>query len=229
MKLKTMVALGLSAALLAGCDNGALEPLEEESLALSLAADGVEVMEGHNARPGNWVRRLVRAVHQQGDAAAQALLEEARAFREDARAAHEAGDTAQARTLMEQSKSSLFEAIVLTFPDAPERTGNGVDEAIGRITERLGDRDAPRIREILDAAIALRVEADAALAAGDAVGALDLNFQATRLLTRMVHFVRGHRDGGPGGPGGPPGGGPRGPGGDGPPEELSDHVSQLSF
>jgi hypothetical protein len=217
MKLNTISALGLTVLVAGACDSGTLEPLEEESLALSLSGDGIEVMEGHQARPGNWVQRLIRGINQQGSTEAIALLEQARTLRGEAREARVAGDSELFLSLMEQSKASLFEAVILTFPDAPERTGNAVDEAIARITERLGDRDAPRISEVLAEATELRVQAVAALAAGDDLTALDLNFQASRMLTRMVHFIRdgqrrGDREAGHG---------PRG--------ELSDHVAQMQF
>ena len=217
MKMSKISALGLTVLIAGACDSGTLDPLEEESLALSLSADGIEVMEGRQARPGNWVQRLIRGINQQGTDEAIVLLDEARTLRGEARVAREAGDSTLFRSLMEESMQSLFQAIVLTFPDAPTRTGEAVDEAIARITERLGDRDAPRIQEVLAEATELRAQAVAALAAGDDLAALDFNFQASRMLTRMVHFIRdGHRRGG------------RGPG-DGPPGELSEHVAQMPF
>ena len=217
MQTGKLAALGLVVLVAGACDSGTLGPLEEEALALSLSGDGIEVMEGRQARPANWVQRLIGGIQEQGSEEAKALLEQARTLRGEARDARTAGDETLFLSLMEESKQSLFEAIVLTFPEAPERTGNAVDEAIARITEKLGDRDAPRIQEVLAEAIELRVLADAALAAGDSVTALDLNFQASRLLTRMVHFIRdGNRRGDR-----QSGGGPRG--------ELSDHVAQMQF
>ncbi len=217
MRMTKFWALGVAVIAVGACESGTLDPIEEESLALSLAGDGVEVMEGHQARPGNWVRRLIRGINQEGSEEALALLEEARDLRGEAREARVAGDTTLFLALMEESRMKLFEAVVLTFPDAAERTGSAVDEAINRITERLGDRDAPRIRAVLEEATQLREQADAALEAGDDLTALDLNFQASRLLTRMVHFIRdGHRRG------------DRQPG-SGPPGELSEHVSEMEF
>ena len=217
MKMTKSMALGLTVLVAGACDSGTLDPLEEESLALSLSGDGIKVMEGHQARPGNWVQRLIRGINQQGSEEAIAVLEQARTTRGEAREARIAGDSTLFLSLMEESKGFLFEAIIITFPDAPERTGIAIDEAIARITERLGDRDAPRILEVLAEVTELRTQADAALAAGDGLTALDLNFQASRMLTQMAHFIRdGHRRG------------DRGPG-QGPPGELSDHVSQMQF
>lgn len=217
MKTSKLAALGLVALVAGACDSGTLDPLEEEALALSLSGDGIEVMEGRQARPGNWVQRLIHGIREQGNEEALALLEQARTLRGEARDARAAGDETLFLSLMEESKQALFGAIILTFPEAPERTGSAVDAAIARITEKLGDRDAPRIRDVLASVIDLRVQAEAALAAGEDLVALDLNFQASRMLTRMVYFIRNSERSGDR----LSGGGPRG--------ELSDHVAQMQF
>jgi len=81
-------------------------------------------------------------------------------------------------------------AIVEVFPNAPERTGLAVDNAIARIENFLGDREAPRIRAILAHVQELRDQADAALASGDKVTALALNLRGIQILHRLVEHVR---------------------------------------
>jgi hypothetical protein len=85
--------------------------------------------------------------------------------------------------------------VVAIFPNAPERTGLAVDNAIARIEQFLGGRDAPRIRAILVHVKALRVEADQAFVSGDKVTALALNLRGMQILHRLVEHVRdNHRD-----------------------------------
>lgn len=142
-----------------------------------------------------WLRRLVEALRTTDDPEARACLQEARALREQARAAFDAGDREAARQLLRESFLKVLCAVVEVFPNAPERTGAAVDQAIERIESFLGDREAPRIRAILDHVKELRTEAEAALAAGDEVTALALNLRGIQILHRLVEHVRdGHRD-----------------------------------
>lgn len=137
-----------------------------------------------------WVRRLVEALRTTDDPEARACLEEARALREQARTAFDNGDRETARALLRESFLKVLCAVVEVFPNAPERTGLAVDQAIERIENFLGDRDAPRIRAILDHVKELRAEADAALTSGDKVTALALNLRGIQILHRLVEHVR---------------------------------------
>ena len=170
-------------------------------LVASLAAEGDSIMNHHRAGPRSLVRRFKHAVENNGSEEALALLEEAKALREQAREAREAGDTATARDLFQQSGDAFFEAVVLTLPDSPARTGDVVDDVIARFQERIGDRDLPRVQEALEHAIDLRERASEALADGNEVEALQLNVRAGRVLSRIRHRARHHRMGpGDGGP-----------------------------
>jgi hypothetical protein len=81
-------------------------------------------------------------------------------------------------------------AVVEVFPNAAARTGLAVDQAIERIENFLGDREAPRIRAILAHVKELRVQAEAALASGDQVTALALNLRGMQILHRLVEHIR---------------------------------------
>jgi len=142
-----------------------------------------------------WLRRLFAALHDTDDPEAQACLAEARDLREQARAAFEAGNRELARQLWHQSFLKVLCAVVEVFPNAPERTGLAVDQAIVRIETFLGERDAPRIRRVLAHVKELRAEADRAFAAGDKVTALALNLRGIQILHRLVEHIRdAHRD-----------------------------------
>ena len=137
-----------------------------------------------------WIRRLVEALRTTDDPEAIACLEEARTLRQEAFAAHQAGDRELARQKMHESFLKVLCAVVEVFPNSAERTGQAVDNAIERIENFLGDRDAPRIRAILAHVEELRDEADAALASGDKVTALALNLRGIQILHRLVEHVR---------------------------------------
>lgn len=137
-----------------------------------------------------WISRLVEALRNTDDPEAQACLAEARELRRQAAAAFEAGDRELARQLLRESFLKVLCAVVEVFPNAPERTGLAVDQAIARIENFLGDRDAPRIRAILAHVKELRTQANAALAEGDKVTALAINLRAIQILHRLVDHVR---------------------------------------
>jgi hypothetical protein len=100
-----------------------------------------------------------------------------------------------ARQLWRESFLKVLCAVIEVFPNAPERTGLAVDQAIVRIETLLGGRDAPRIRLVLAHVKELRAEADRALAAGDKVTALALNLRGIQILHRLVEHIRdAHRD-----------------------------------
>jgi hypothetical protein len=137
-----------------------------------------------------WLRRLVAALRTTDDPEAQACLAEARDLRQQAGAAFREGDRELGRQLLHESFLNVLCAVVEVFPNSPERTGLAVDQAIERIENFLGDREAPRIRAILDHVQELRAQAEAALADGDEVTALALNLRSIQILHRLVHHVR---------------------------------------
>lgn len=142
-----------------------------------------------------WLRRLFAALRDTDDPEAQACLAEARDLREQARAAFEAGNLELARQLWRESFLKVLCAVIEVFPNAPERTGLAVDQAVVRIETFLGGRDAPRIRRVLAHVKELRAEADRALAAGEKVTALALNLRSMQILHRLVEHIRdAHRD-----------------------------------
>jgi hypothetical protein len=142
-----------------------------------------------------WVRRLLDTLRTTDDPEALAFLEQARAYRDSARAAWEAGDTTAARAYARLAFRSVLSAVIEIFPNAPERTGLAVDQAIVRIERFLGGRDAPRIRRVLAHVKELRANADQAFANGDKVTALALNLRGMQILHRLVEHIRdAHRD-----------------------------------
>jgi len=168
---------------------------QELILAQQVEAIARDVATTTEATHEGWLRRLFAALRDTDDPEAQACLAEARALRAQAREAYEAGDRELARQLLRQSFLKVLCAVVEVFPNAPERTGLAVDQAIVRIEQFLGGRDAPRIRRILAHVKELRAEADRALAAGDKVTALALNLRGIQILHRLVAHVRdAHRD-----------------------------------
>ncbi|HET8713300.1 MAG TPA: hypothetical protein VFM23_06405 [Gemmatimonadales bacterium] len=141
-----------------------------------------------------WIRRVIEALRTTDDPEARACLAEARDLREQARTAFENGDRETARALLRESFLEVLCAVVEVFPNAPERTAAAVDQAIERIENFLGDREAPRIRAILAHVEELRNQADAALASGDKVTALALNLRSIQILHRLVEHVRDHHE-----------------------------------
>jgi len=115
-----------------------------------------------------------------------------------------------ARRYFVAAHETLFDAVVIVLPNAYERTGAVVDTILARITERLGDRDAPRIRRVLGVIAQVRSDAQAA-AATDEGHALALNLRALAMLQRLRdHLARPGGQGLPGDQGQepPPGGRP---------------------
>ena len=142
-----------------------------------------------------WFRRLLDTLRTTDDPDARAFLEAARANRDSAATARQAGDTAAARAYLRTAFRDVLSAVIEIFPNAPERTGLAVDNAIDRIEKFLGGRDAPRIRAILAHVKDLRVQADQAFVGGDKVTALALNLRGMQILHRLVEHVReNHRD-----------------------------------
>lgn len=142
-----------------------------------------------------WWRRLRDTLRTTDDPEARAFLDQAAAYRDSARAALEGGDTTAARAYWRLAFRSVLSAVIEIFPNAPERTGLAVDQAIVRIERFLGGRDAPRIRAVLGHVKDLRARSDSAFAAGDKVTALALNLRSMQILHRLVEHIRdAHRD-----------------------------------
>src|SRR6266511_265881 len=142
-----------------------------------------------------WWARLRDTLRTTDDPEARAFLDQAAAYRDSAHTAWDAGDTTAARGYRRLAFRSVLAAVIELFPNAPERTGLAVDQALVRIERFLGGRDAPRIRLILAHVKDLRAEADRALAAGDKVTALALNLRGMQILHRLVEHIReAHRD-----------------------------------
>jgi len=142
-----------------------------------------------------WWQRLRDTLRTTDDPEARAFLDQAAAYRDSARAALAGGDTTGARAYWRLAFRSVLSAVIEIFPNAPERTGLAVDQAIVRIERFLGGRDAPRIRAILGHVKDLRARSDSAFAAGDKVTALALNLRGMQILHRLVEHIRdAHRD-----------------------------------
>jgi len=153
-------------------------------------ADNVAATPGGGTTCEGWFRRVLDTLRTTDDPVAIAYLDSARMNRDSARAAFERGDTAAARAFRRAAFRDVLAAVIELFPNAPERTGLAVDNAIDKIEKFLGGRDAPRIRAVLAHVKELRVQADQAFVNGDKVTALALNLRAMQVLHRLVEHVR---------------------------------------
>lgn len=193
---KTMTAAIAAVLVATACSQDPISPQAEELL-LAQQAETIarDVATTTEATHEGWLRRLFAALRDTDDPEAQACLAEARDLREQARAAFAAGNRELARQLLRESFLKVLCAVIEVFPNAPERTGLAVDQAIVRIETFLGGRDAPRIRRVLAHVKDLRADADRALAAGEKVTALALNLRSIQILHRLVEHIRdAHRD-----------------------------------
>jgi len=177
------------------------DPTGASSNELMLAQNAQAIADNVAATPAGavtyegWFRRLLDTLRTTDNPTARAYLDSARANRDSALVARQAGDTAAARAYRRTAFRDVLSAVIAIFPNAPERTGLAVDAAIARIEKFLGDRDAPRIRAILAHVKDLRTQAEAALTAGDKVTALALNLRGMQILHRLVEHIRdNHRD-----------------------------------
>jgi hypothetical protein len=177
------------------------DPTGATSNELALAQNAQVIADNVAAAPNGgtncegWFGRLVSRLRTSDDPVARAYLDSARMDRDSARAAFQRGDTAAARSFRADAFGDVLSAVIELFPNAPQRTGEAADTAIARIERFLGDRDAPRIRALLDHVKDLRSQADAALASGDDVTALGLNLRSMQILHRLVEHVRdNHRN-----------------------------------
>ncbi|PYO75369.1 MAG: hypothetical protein DMD64_00730 [Gemmatimonadetes bacterium] len=153
-------------------------------------ADNVAATPGGGTTCEGWFRRVLDTLRTTDDPVATAYLDSARMNRDSARAAFERGDTAAARAFRRAAFRDVLSAVIELFPNAPERTGLAVDNAIDKIEKFLGGRDAPRMRAVLAHVKELRVQADQAFVNGDKVTALALNLRAMQILHRLVEHVR---------------------------------------
>jgi hypothetical protein len=193
---KHMTAAVAAVLVAAGCSQ---EPTGVSNGELALAQDAQLIAQDVAASTGatheGWLQRLRDTLRTTDDPEARAFLEQAAAYRDSAQMAREAGRFELARHYWVLSFRSVLAAVIEIFPNAPERTGLAVDQAIVRIEQFLGGRDAPRIRRILAHVKELRADADRALAAGDKVTALALNLRGMQILHRLVEHIRdAHRD-----------------------------------
>jgi hypothetical protein len=188
MTIALAVLLGVAA-----CQNDPTAVSADEMVlaqqAQGIATDVATTQDGGTHYDG-WRHRLLVALLTTDDPEAQACLAEARDLFQQARDAFQAGDREQGRQLLHDAFLKVLCAVVEVFPNSPERTGAAVDQAIERIENFLGDREAPRIRAILAHVKDLRTQADAALESGDKVTALALNLRGLQILHRLVEHVR---------------------------------------
>jgi hypothetical protein len=179
------------AALAAACSAEPAAPVADEVI---LAQDVQVIAQEVGATTGTthqrWLARLRDTLLTTDDPEAQAFMAQARAYRDSAHQAFEAGDFGAARRYRHLAFRAVLSAVVEIFPNAPVRTGAAVDQAIARIEQYLGTREAPRIRAVLAHVRDLRNQADRALANGEPVVALAINLRALEILHRMVEHLR---------------------------------------
>ena len=184
-RIATIAAAGL---LLVACAENPMSPAEAELALAQEAQDMVsqDVSSLHHDYFG-WVARLFAALRNTEDPEALAFLEQAKAYHDSAAAARRAGDYEAAREYYRLAFRAVLSAVIEVFPNAPQRTGELVDNAVARIEARLGDREAPRIRRILAHVKELRAEAEAV---DDPVTQLAINLRCVQILHRLVHHLR---------------------------------------
>jgi hypothetical protein len=191
-KRMTMTAVAFLVATACNQDPTSASSSNELVLAQNAQVIAQDVANSTHTTCERWIGRLLDTLRTTDDAEARAFLQDARDWRDSARVAFAAGDRDAARHYLQLSFQSVLSAVIEIYPTAPARTGEAVDQALDRIENFLGDRDAPRIRAIVDHVKDLRVQADAALASGDSVSALALNLRGIQILHRLVEHVRDH-------------------------------------
>ena len=187
-RFATIAAAGL---LLVACAENPAGPANELALAQEaqdlVAQDVASLQHDHIG----WLARLFAALRNTEDPEALAFLDQAHAYHDSAAAARRAGDYEAARNYYRLAFRAVLSAVIEVFPNAPQRTGELVDNVVTRIETRIGDREAPRIRRILAHVKELRAEADAV---DDPVTQLAINLRCVQILHRLVHHVRYVRD-----------------------------------
>jgi hypothetical protein len=178
-------------ALAAACSADTTSPISSEVV---LAQDAQVIAQQVGAATGatheRWFERLRDTLRTTDDPEAHAFMERSRAYRDSAQRAFDAGDREAARRYHHLAFRAMLSAVVELFPNAPARTGAAVDQAVARIEEHLGTREAPRIRAVLRHVRELRNQADVALANGEPVTALAINLRAMQILHRLVEHLR---------------------------------------
>jgi hypothetical protein len=193
--MQKILATALAGTLVAAACSHDSTGITANELALAQDAQVIASTGTSSTTHEGWIRRLLDTLRTTDDPEALAFLQQARDYRAAARAAYEAGDRDAARENLRLAFRAVLSAVIEIYPDAPQRTGLAVDNAIARIEQFLGTRDAPRIREILAHVKELRAQADQALAGNDKVTALALNLRGAQILHRLVEHVRErHRD-----------------------------------
>ena len=167
---------------------------EELVLAQGAQVIAQSVAAASGASHDGWLRRLLDTLRTTDDPEARAFLEQALAYRDSAHQARQAGDVEAARRYARLALHAILSGVIELFPNAPTRTGNAVDEALARIEQHLGDREAPRIRAILAHVRELRGRAHPALANGEPVTALALNLRGMQILHQLVEHIRAGMD-----------------------------------
>lgn len=179
------------AAFAAACSADTTAPISQEVV---LAQDAQVIAQQVGAATGathdRWFERLRDTLRTTDDPEARAFMEQSRAYHDSARRAFDAGDREAARRYHHLAFRAMLSAVVELFPNAPARTGAAVDQAVARIEEHLGTREAPRIRAVLIHVRDLRNQADVALANGEPVTALAINLRAMQILHRLVEHLR---------------------------------------
>jgi hypothetical protein len=186
--MKRFGTMAVAAVLLTACAENPAGPAASELALAQEAQDLVsqDVAALHHDYVG-WLARLIAAVRSSDDPEARTFLEQAHAYHDSAVAARRAGDFEAARHYFQLGFRAVLSAVIEVFPNAPQRTGELVDNVVARIETRLGDREAPRIRRILAHVKELRAEADAV---DDPMTQLALNLRCVQILHRLVHHVR---------------------------------------
>ncbi len=184
-RFATIAAAGL---LLVACSDNPAGPANAE-LALAQEAQDLVSQDVATLRHDHfgWLARLLAALRTTEDPEALAFLDQARAYHDSAAAARRAGDFEAARNYYRLAFRAVLSAVIEVFPNAPQRTGELVDNAVARIETRIGDREAPRIRRILAHVKELRAEADAV---DDPVTQLAINLRCVQILHRLVHHIQ---------------------------------------
>jgi hypothetical protein len=193
------MTVAVAALLFAACNQDPTSARSTDELALAQNAQVISDNVAASPRGGTtcegWFRRVIDTLRTTDNPVAIAYLDSARANRDSAFHAWMAHDTSAARAYRKAAFRDLLSAVIAIYPNAPQRTGEAVDTAVARIETFLGDRDAPRIRAILDHVKDLRTQADAALASGDSVTALALNLRGLQILHRLrEHIEFNHRN-----------------------------------
>ncbi|HEV8380178.1 MAG TPA: hypothetical protein VGQ29_01200, partial [Gemmatimonadales bacterium] len=93
-------------------------------------ADNVASIPGAGTNYEGWIRGVLDTLRTTDDPIARAYLDSARSNRDSVWAAFQRGDTAAARAFRRAAFRDVLSAVIELFPNAPERTGLAVDNAI---------------------------------------------------------------------------------------------------